>query len=128
MLRSSIFKSIARDLGFLVLRASDVVKSLNNEASLRHTNTVDLCYDPLMPTEHILALLTEERDKLNRAIEALQGPAKRRGRPKGTGGGPSKAASGRKRGGTMSTEARAAQSERMKAYWAKRRKQAGKKP
>jgi len=26
-----------------------------------------------MPTEHIVALLIEERDKLNRAIEALQG-------------------------------------------------------
>jgi len=35
---------------------------------------------PLMPTEHILALLIEERDKLNRAIELLQG-RKRRGRP-----------------------------------------------
>jgi hypothetical protein len=34
-----------------------------------------------MPTEHIVALLIAERDRLNRAIEALQGPAKRRGRP-----------------------------------------------
>jgi hypothetical protein len=34
-----------------------------------------------MPTEHIIALLIEERDRLNRAIEALQGPIKRRGRP-----------------------------------------------
>jgi hypothetical protein len=34
-----------------------------------------------MPTDQILALLIAERDKLNRAIEALQGPAKRRGRP-----------------------------------------------
>src|SRR6266850_2773822 len=32
-----------------------------------------------MPTEHILSLLIAERDKLSRAIEALQGPAKRRG-------------------------------------------------
>jgi hypothetical protein len=32
-----------------------------------------------MPTEQILALLIQERDKLNRAIEALQGPTKRRG-------------------------------------------------
>jgi len=31
--------------------------------------------------EQILALLIAERDKLNRAIEALQGPTKRRGRP-----------------------------------------------
>jgi len=34
-----------------------------------------------MPTEHIVALLIAERNRLNRAIEALQGPAKRRGRP-----------------------------------------------
>jgi hypothetical protein len=34
-----------------------------------------------MPTQHILTLLIAERDKLNRAIEALQGPIKRLGRP-----------------------------------------------
>jgi hypothetical protein len=34
-----------------------------------------------MPTEHIVALLIQERDRLNRAIEALQGPTKHRGRP-----------------------------------------------
>src|SRR5437763_1314907 len=34
-----------------------------------------------MLTEQIVALLIAERDKLNRAIEALQGPTKRRGRP-----------------------------------------------
>jgi hypothetical protein len=34
-----------------------------------------------MPTDHIVALLIAERDKLNRAIEALQGPTKHRGRP-----------------------------------------------
>ena len=32
----------------------------------------------LMATDHILALLIAERDKLNRAIDALQGPVKRR--------------------------------------------------
>jgi hypothetical protein len=36
-----------------------------------------------MSTEQILALLIAARDKLNRAIEALQGPTKRRGRPPG---------------------------------------------
>jgi hypothetical protein len=30
-----------------------------------------------MPTEHIVSLLITERDRLNRAIAALQGPAKR---------------------------------------------------
>lgn len=34
----------------------------------------------LMLTEHIVSLLIQERDKLNRAIDALQG-TKRRGRP-----------------------------------------------
>ena len=34
-----------------------------------------------MNTEHIVALLISERDKLNRAIEALGTPVKRRGRP-----------------------------------------------
>jgi hypothetical protein len=35
----------------------------------------------LMPTDHILSLLIAERDKLNRAIEALSAPVKRPGRP-----------------------------------------------
>jgi hypothetical protein len=34
-----------------------------------------------MPTDHIFALLIAERDKLNRAIEALQGSPKQVGRP-----------------------------------------------
>jgi len=79
-----------------------------------------------MPTEHIVALLVAERDKITRAIEALEG-AKRRGRPPknplaalvdGTG-----VAAPKKRRGGMNEAARKAQSERMKAYWAKRRKQ-----
>jgi hypothetical protein len=37
-----------------------------------------------MATEHILALLIQERDKLNHAIEALQGHSKRMGRPRKT--------------------------------------------
>ena len=31
--------------------------------------------------ENVVALLIAERDRLNNAIEALQGPVKRRGRP-----------------------------------------------
>jgi len=38
-----------------------------------------------MAIDHILALLASERDKLTRAIEALTGPTKRRGRPVGSG-------------------------------------------
>src|SRR5437870_2604815 len=95
----------------------------------------------------IRALLIAERDRLNKAIEALQGPVKRRGRPpknplnasqatvipeiKPRRGRPPKSAalsaaspaiSLRRRKG-MSTAARKVQSERMKKYWAKRRKQ-----
>jgi hypothetical protein len=81
-----------------------------------------------MPTEHIIALLIAERDKLNRAIEAIQGPIKRRGRPPkdpliaapASAPTPSTAAANRKSG--MSAAARKAQSQRMKAYWAAKRK------
>jgi len=58
-----------------------------------------------------------ERDRLNRAIEALQGAGRRRGRPRKT----ELAPPVRKRRG-MSAAARKAQSERIKARWAARRK------
>jgi hypothetical protein len=81
-----------------------------------------------MPTEQILALLTSERDKLNRAIEALQGPVKRRGRPPRN---PVAAAIDAaapepviKKRRKMSAARRKAQGERMRAYWAKRKKMA----
>jgi hypothetical protein len=38
-----------------------------------------------METSQIVALLVAERDRLNNAIEALQGTTKRRGRPPGSG-------------------------------------------
>src|SRR5580698_3081525 len=83
------------------------------------------CYHfPQMNTEQILALLISERDKLNRAIEALGTPVKRRGRPPKN---PLAAAltapvaKAAKRKG-LSPAKRKAQSERMKAYWAKRKK------
>jgi hypothetical protein len=41
----------------------------------------------VMQTEQIVALLVAERDRLSRAIEALQGPTKRRGRPPKSGDG-----------------------------------------
>jgi len=77
-----------------------------------------------MPTEHILALLVAERDKLNRAIEALQG-ARRRGRPpKGLTAVAPESSDGvpaaRK---ARSAAQRKAQSKRMKEYWAKRRRE-----
>jgi hypothetical protein len=75
----------------------------------------------------ILALLVAERDRLNRAIAILGGEPKRRGRPPKnvlagiselTGG-----TAGKKRGRRkMGAAARKAVSERMKKYWAARRK------
>jgi hypothetical protein len=85
---------------------------------------------PRMPTDHIIALLLAERDKLNRAIEALQGPIKRRGRPPKNPTAPAAplpASPAKKRKGGMSAAARKAQSHRMKAYWAAKRKREGKK-
>lgn len=79
-----------------------------------------------MNTEHIVALLISERDKLNRAIEALGTPVKRRGRPAKNPLGVAVSANvkaGAKKRSRLSPAKRKAQSERMKAYWAKRKKQ-----
>ena len=63
-----------------------------------------------MPKEQILALLLAERDKLNRAIEALGGP-KRRGRPPGTRNVP-------KRKRTLSAAGRKAIADAARKRWA----------
>jgi hypothetical protein len=68
-----------------------------------------------MPTEHIIALLIVERDKLNSAIAALQG-SKRRGRPAKSG-----AAAPTRKKRTFTSAQRKQQAERMKAYWRKKR-------
>jgi hypothetical protein len=83
-----------------------------------------------MPTEHIIALLIAERDKLNCAIDVLQGPIKRRGRPPknlAAAAAHPVALPAKKRKGGMTASARKAQSQRMKAYWAAKRKKEGKK-
>jgi hypothetical protein len=41
------------------------------------------CYDPVVNTEQIVALLVAERTRLDAAINALQGSVKHRGRPPG---------------------------------------------
>ena len=76
-----------------------------------------------MPTEQIVALLVAERDRLNRAIDALQGPVRRRGRPPKNPFAMASPMPAKKRGLKRSAAARKAQSERMKKYWAARRKQ-----
>ena len=80
-----------------------------------------------MPTEHILTLLIVERDKLNRAIETLQGPVKRRGGPpKNTlAVSTARAKPPRQKSAAQIARDKAA-SARMKAYWAKRKKAAKK--
>jgi hypothetical protein len=76
-----------------------------------------------MPTAQIVALLIAERDRLNRAIEALEGPARRRGRPpKNSLDVVAEMPPKRKRRGRTAAQ-RKAQSEKMKKYWAQRRKQ-----
>jgi hypothetical protein len=84
-----------------------------------------------MPTDHIIDLLIAERDKLDAAIAALQGSSsvKRRGRPpRATAhtaapeavNGPAPAGSKRKR--TFTAAQRKQQAERMRQYWAAKRK------
>jgi hypothetical protein len=70
-----------------------------------------------MPVEQIVSLLIAERDRLSRAIEALQGPTKGRGRPANVV--PSAPV---KKKAAWSAAKRKAQGERMKAYWEKRRR------
>ena len=87
-----------------------------------------------MATEHILALLIAERTKLDKAIEALSGPTKRRGRPPKVKDDPTmpdwvKPAAKKKKtrkARKFTLEQRAAQADRMKAMWAKRKKAAKK--
>lgn len=75
----------------------------------------------VMPTDDILSLLIAQRERINRAIEALQTPMKRRGRPP-------KAvemngSAEQRRRAPRSAAQKRAQSERMKKYWAQRRRQ-----
>ena len=81
-----------------------------------------------MSIEQIVAALVAERDKLNRAIEVLGAPVKRRGRPPknaamGDGGSVSSGQPAKRKGRPpMSAAEKKAASERMKAFWAARRK------
>jgi hypothetical protein len=83
-----------------------------------------------MAFEHILALLTAERDKLHKAIEALTGPAKRRGRPPKNplavaAAAPVKAAAAApktRKGRTFTAAQKKAAAERMRQRWAAKKK------
>jgi len=81
-----------------------------------------------VPTEYIVTLLVAERDRLNAAIDVLQGPTtKRCGRPPGSkngvGAAPATPATPKEKGRRTFTAAqRKAQAARMKKYWAARGK------
>ena len=81
-----------------------------------------------MPTEEILALLITERDKLNRAIEALSGPTKRQGRPQKSAAAHAEPTAPKKtkKKRNFSPEQREAARVRAKAMWAKRKRAAKK--
>jgi len=77
-----------------------------------------------MATEHILTLLIAERDKLSKAIEALGGGHKPAASPKPA---PVAAAPAKSRTRKPLTAIqKKAHSERMKAFWAARRKKTAK--
>jgi hypothetical protein len=71
-----------------------------------------------MPTDHIVSLLIAERDKLNAAIEALQGPTKKPAvaESASAGGGGGKATAQTKR--HVSAAARRKMAEGQKKRWA----------
>jgi hypothetical protein len=87
-----------------------------------------------MQTEQIVALLVAERDRLSKALEALQGPTRRRGRPPksplavltanasfhaGNSHTAAAAPHATRKGRTPAQ--RKAQAEKMRAYWKKRK-------
>jgi hypothetical protein len=80
-----------------------------------------------MATEHIISLLIIERDKLNKAIAALGGATTPVSSPSKTSEAPApapgKAVRKRK---ALTAAQKKAHSERMKAFWAARRKKAAK--
>lgn len=86
-----------------------------------------------MDTQQILQLLIAERDRLNAAISVLQGgtTSKRRGRPPGSRNGVSAAATAptpaMKHTRTFTPAQRKKQAQRMKRYWAARKKATGNK-
>jgi len=77
-----------------------------------------------MPIDQIVALLVAERDRLNRAIEALQGPGKQRGRPPKNSLAVAAATPEptKRKTRRFSAYQRKKQAERMKAFWATKKK------
>ena len=75
-----------------------------------------------MHTEQIVAILIAERDRLNRAIEALRGTVARRGRPPKNPAALAAAPAAKRKRKPRTAAQKKAQSERMKKFWAERKK------
>ena len=75
-----------------------------------------------MAIEQILALLIAERNKVNQALEALQGPIHRRGRPPKNSPAIATTAPTTKKRRTFTMAQRRQQAERMRLFWAAKRK------
>jgi len=88
------------------------------------SHALSKCYDPMMKTEQIVVLLIAERDRLSRAIDALQRPAKRPGKTPGaatkrvSATSPAIASAPVARKRTMSAAGRKAIAEAAKRRWA----------
>jgi len=78
-----------------------------------------------MATDHILTLLIAERDKLNKAIDALGGATKPVG-PASVAAPRVAAAPTKKKRKPLTAVQKKAHSDRMKAFWATRRKKQAK--
>jgi hypothetical protein len=82
-----------------------------------------------MATEHIISLLIAERDKLNKAIDALGGTAKPAAIAKAIAAvapAPAEAEPKKRKRTPLTAVQKKAHSERMKAFWAARRKKTAK--
>ncbi len=75
-----------------------------------------------MTTNEIVQILIAERDRLNTAIAALQGGVRRRGRPPAALTAVSAAAPAVRTRRKRTKAQREAQAERMRQYWAARKK------
>jgi hypothetical protein len=89
-----------------------------------------------MSTDHIIALLIEERDKLDLAIEALGGSEERSGQPSTSAlavaavpavSTPATSAPAKRKRRSFTAAQRKAQAEKMKLHWAAKRKGKAKK-
>jgi hypothetical protein len=81
-----------------------------------------------MQTEQIVSLLIAERDRLNTAIQALQGSgsAKRRGRPAVKTASVSANVPVQRKAVVWDAAKKKAQSDKIKAFWAAKRKKTAK--